>query len=80
MYTLPKPQFMILTDLGQNIHDEGGYGMERKNALSLLLELKNRSRRGEFSDFERAQIYALEEVLDLAIKITESAFIPPWER
>jgi hypothetical protein len=80
MQRLPKPQFIIFTDLAQNIHDEGAYGYERKRALNLLEEWKNQYRGMDFSSSEAVQILALTEVLELAIKITQEAFIPPWER
>lgn len=80
MYNLPKPQFILLTDLGHEIHDEGHCGTKRKNTLDLLEEWKHKNRQIEFSASEAEQMRALSEVLELATKITREAFIPPWER
>ena len=80
MSTLPQPVFLFLTDLARRIHDDQT-GAERKQVLYLLEQWRKENATAMFSDSSNIkQREAFAETLDLAIKITRSAFIPPWER
>lgn len=78
MSTIPEPEFIFLTELAQRIYKDKS-GIERQRVLNLLTQWQRENHAQIYSRESVEQRMALDQALNLAIKITQRVFIPPWE-
>ncbi|PWU11421.1 MAG: hypothetical protein C5B47_00900 [Verrucomicrobia bacterium] len=82
MAILEEPEFLFLADFAKRIYAEGHHGPERKRLLAQLKEWQHQNRMAMNANtnakIEKRRV--LDEVFELAIKMTAYSFIPPWNR